>query len=141
MQSLPLHALLVHLPIGLALVLPIPGLLALRLPALRPVLVLLHLVLSAAIYAAMYTGTAHVEEISPPAPIQEVIDEHERRAQFFLLAALAALPLSAVAVKRSRPRVVLIAAQCALALLGMYAALAGTTISYFPVPEPPSVSP
>ena len=141
MQSLPLHALLVHLPVGLALSLPLLGLLALRLDGLRAVVASLHLVLSGAIYAAMYTGTERLEEITPPAPLQEVIDEHEQRAQFFLLAALVTLPLAAVAVKSTRARFLLIAAQCTLAAFAMYAALAGTTISYFSLPESPSTSP
>jgi uncharacterized membrane protein len=93
MSDLPLHPLIVHLPLGLAVVMPLFVLLLAwllmteRLPRRAWLLaLLLQVLLAGSAYAAMRTGEADEEKVVKVVA-KEHIEEHAERAQQFLIAA------------------------------------------------------
>lgn len=93
----PLHPALVHLPLGLAIVLPLLALavaVAIRrdaLPVRSWALVLgMHVLLVGGAYVALETGKEQEERVEDVVP-KEAIHEHEERAELFLGVSAAAL--------------------------------------------------
>lgn len=142
MSNLPLHPALVHLPLGLAFVLPLLAL-GLTLAALRgrwssgawAMLVGLLLLTVGGGLAAMSTGEQQedvVERVVPDA----VIEQHEERAEAFVWASggVLALALAALVLKKEGPRRVLAtgvtAGTLAMAALAMWTGHSGGELVY-----------
>lgn len=142
MSNLPLHPALVHLPLGLAFVLPLLAL-GLTIAALRgrwspgawAVLVgLLFLTVGGGL-AAMSTGEQQEDVVERVVP-ESVIEQHEERAEAFVWAsgAVLALALSALVLKKEGPRRVLAmgvtAGTVAMALLAVWTGHSGGELVY-----------
>ena len=125
MEALPLHPALVHLPLGLAFVLPIVAIVLLLRPwadrAQRGawhVLAALQLLVAVSAFAAMRTGEAEEERVENVVP-ESKIEAHEERAESFLvLASLGAL-LTAAASATPKPALArIVGGAAAIVLLG-----------------------
>jgi uncharacterized membrane protein len=111
MNEIPLHPAVVHIPVGLAMLMPAVfiGLYAFiqkeKLPAASFLIaVLLQTVLVVSAIASLRTGEAEedrIEEAGIPVP-HEAIEEHENLAKMMTGAAIATLLLSGASLKESR---------------------------------------
>ena len=132
------HPMLVHIPIALALLAPFAGGLALLLTHNQPrmgrtawiSLVVGQVLLVGTIYAALATGENDEEYLSAAEPANHaVIHEHEERAEFFFITAIAVTALSLLGLKENRyvklVRAATVLAQCALLFLCIWTAHAG----------------
>lgn len=131
------HPALVHLPIAFALFGPALGLglflLGRRLGELRRawlLTVLWHFLMSATIYAALFTGEAAKE--NAPDRLQTAIEAHEERAELFFLLSLAAIPLAVWGAKArgEGPRIALIVYQLLLLGVCVYVGYLGGRITH-----------
>ena len=113
MTGLPLHPMLVHLPLALAAIVPIAALLALGAVLRRHrsersfvvAVVALQIVLALGAVAALRSGEAEEERVE--AVVSEaVIETHEEAAEVFVVAAWIALAVSLVPALWPRHRVI-----------------------------------
>ena len=116
MNGLPLHPALVHVPIGLAMILPLLALAVAwairreKLPRRGWLLVIgLQAVVLAGAFAAQWAGDKEAERVKTVVP-KAAIEEHEERADIFIWAAglTLALAVAAMAVPGPRLRQVLV---------------------------------
>ncbi len=142
MSNLPLHPALVHLPLGLAFVLPLLAL-GLTIAALRgrwspgawAVLVGLLVLTVGGGMASMGTGEQQEEVVERVVP-ESVIEQHEERAEAFVwtTGAVLALALGALVLKKEGPRRVLAtgvtAGTVAMALLAVWTGHSGGALVY-----------
>lgn len=119
MGSLPLHPALVHLPMGLAMVIPLIAI-GITWAVWRgklgragwAVVVALQLLLVGGAFVALQTGEGEEERVESVVP-ESAIEAHEEAAQAFLIAGGAVLVIAALGLFRSEK-------------LRRYAAVAGT---------------
>ncbi len=108
MGELPLHPGLVHLPLGLALVVPLVALFLLVFFARQGVirrplglLLALQVLLVASAFAGLQTGEAEEERVEEVVA-HDAIEEHEEAAEVFTWAAVGVLVLSGAAFALAR---------------------------------------
>jgi uncharacterized membrane protein len=126
----PFHPAVVHLPVALALVVPLVavlGILAIR-RAFLPVrawvvVVLLQALLAGSAYLALETGENEEERVERVVA-ESRIEEHEDAAKRFLLIGLLTLAVSAVGLLRERSGTIGRGATLVLSLVVLAAALA-----------------
>lgn len=127
MSSLPLHPSIVHVPIALAILMPIVigGLLLAWWRDWLPrrgmlVALLLQAVLVGSAFAAMRTGEAEEERVEDVLASEATLEAHEEAAEVFLWAAIATLGLLAAATfVRARPLAQTFAAAAVLGALAV----------------------
>jgi hypothetical protein len=141
MPTIPLHPAVVHVPLGLALAVPLVALaiaaLSWRRRATRgsfAVLALLQAVLVAGGVAAMVSGDRDEDRVERVVA-ERVIDEHEDRAELFVWAAAGVLGIAAAALaapaRALRPLAAAAAAgSLVVALLAVRVGAAGGAIVY-----------
>lgn len=124
MIAIPLHPALVHLPLGVAFVLPVLALgftWALWSGRIRPrawaAVVLLHAILLGAGLAALKTGQNESERVGSVVP-EAAIESHEEYAEQFLWVVGISLAFASVVLVLSRPSA--IRALSAITVLGTF---------------------
>ena len=142
MNELPLHPMVVHLPLGLALVVPLVafGVLAYSfkrewLAPMWGIVVLLQLVMVGGAFFAMRTGEDQEQVVARIVP-HEALEHHEEAAELFSYAGLAVLVLGAAALlpmnqkKRQGLGAATVVGSVAVAAMGLEAGEHGGELVY-----------
>lgn len=142
MNEMPLHPMIVHLPLGLAVVVPLIALGVLLysfkrqwLAPMWGIVVLLQLLMVGGAFIAMETGEDEEHVVDRVVP-HDALEHHEEAAEFFSYAALAVLLLGAAALipmsqrKRQAVGAATVAGSVAVALIGFEAGKHGGELVY-----------
>src|SRR5688572_6214193 len=139
MNNIPLHPMIVHFPIVLAILLPVFALAALTIIRRRHnigvwiVPFALAVLLAGSAFVAMRTGEAEEERVENVVP-ENVLHEHEEAAERFLVVAGLIAGIAALGLVRgtigSAARIVATAGSLVIVLLGVQVGQAGGALVY-----------